>query len=222
MKPNLSPDFSDIDSWVFDLDNTLYPSSCNLFAQVDQRMTDYVRTLLNISHEAARKIQKDFYHHYGTTLKGLMDCYQIDPDDFLTHVHDIDYSWLKPDPVLAAAITRLDGRKLVFTNGSRKHAENALEQLGLGAVFEDIFDIKDADYIPKPEPAPYEKFLQNYNIAPHRAVMFEDLAHNLQAPKALGFRTVLIVPEEKSPPKDKHIDFITNDLSAFLKKLDDF
>jgi len=220
MKQKLSPDFSDIDTWVFDLDNTLYPSSCNLFAQVDAKMTDYVSVLLDIPHEVARNIQKKFYHEYGTTLKGLMDCYQINPDEFLNHVHDIDYSWLEPNPHLAGTIEKLEGRKIIFTNGSRRHAENALERLGLSHNFEDIFDIKDTDYTPKPKREPYEKFLQMFSIEPRHAAMFEDLDRNLEVPFSLGMRTVLIVPEEgTAPQKSEHIDFITNDLQAFLEKV---
>jgi len=219
MKQKHSPDFSDINTWVFDLDNTLYPSSCNLFAQVDVRMTDYICSLLNISRESACQIQKNFYRDYGTTLRGLMNCYQVDPDEFLDHVHNIDYSWLAPNPALAAAIACLDGRKLIFTNGSRRHAENVLKQLGLDRIFDKIFDIKDADYIPKPEHAPYRQFLRDYDIMPQHAVMFEDLAYNLQAPKALGMRTVLVVPEHQTLPQNDHVDFVTSNLRVFLQNL---
>jgi len=215
------PDFSDIKTWVFDLDNTLYPPSCNLFAQVDERMTRYIQTLLDISFQAARKIQKEFYRDYGTTLCGLMDRYQIDPEEFLSFVHDIDYSWLAPNPALATVLSRLKGRKFIFTNGSRRHAEKALQQLGLDAAFEAIFDIKDAAYTPKSEPAAYEKFLADFDLEAKHAVMFEDLERNLLAPKALGLRTVLIVSESEPPRQAQApVDFITNDLTQFLHSLE--
>jgi len=217
MKP---PNFSDVEVWVFDLDNTLYPQSCDLFAQVDRRMTDYVRDLLDLPRDVAYKVQKDFYRDYGTTLRGLMDCHQIDPDDFLDYVHDIDYSCLAPDRVLIETLRRLEGRKIIFTNGSRRHAENVLNQLGLTAIFEAIFDIKDADYVPKPSRAPYEQFLRDFNLDPCQAVMFEDMDCNLKIPHALGLRTVLIVPENQTCRRDPHIDFVTDNLGHFLKTLD--
>jgi len=214
------PDFSNIETWLFDLDNTLYPPSCNLFEQVDRRMTGYVRTLLDLPYEAARQIQKDFYRDYGTTLRGLMDCYHIDPDDFLNQVHDIDYSSLVPDPALIAILSRLEGRKIVFTNGSRKHAENTLTKLGISHVFEAIFDIKDADYLPKPQRAPYEQLLRKFAINPCRSVMFEDMECNLEVPHALGLATVLVVPVPLIHYQAKaHVDFVTDNLSRFLKSL---
>jgi len=154
-----------------------------------------------------------------TTLRGLMDCHHIDPDDFLNKVHDIDYSWLQPNPQLKQAIAALTGRKIIFTNGSRRHAENTLAQLGFESLFEDIFDIKDADYIPKPEQAPYEQLLQQFDIEPTRAVMFEDLDRNLEVPKRFGMRTVLIVPEETTNHPPDYIDFIADDLSFFLRRI---
>jgi len=212
--------FDTVETWIFDLDNTLSPPSCNLFAQVDHKMTQYVRALLDVPYEVARKIQKDFYRDYGTTLRGLMDCHQIDPDDFLSHVHDIDYSWLQPNPTLAAAIKNLKGRKIIFTNGSRRHAENTLKQLGLVDIFEDIFDIKDAHYIPKPDRTPYEQMLRHFNIDPTKAAMFEDLDRNLEIPSQMGMRTVLVVPENHPSPSLDTVNFITDNLSGFLESLD--
>jgi len=215
-----SPNFSDVKVWIFDLDNTLYPQDCDLFDQVDARMTDYVRALLNLPRAAARKLQKDFYRQYGTTLRGLMDCHQINADDFLDYVHDIDYSCLTPDPALLSALKKLDGRKIIFTNGSYRHAENTLEKLGLTNVFEAIFDIKAADYIPKPKRAPYEQLCRDFALDPKRAAMFEDMNCNLEIAHALGLRTVLVVPENQARPQDPHIDFVTDNLSRFLSHLD--
>jgi len=215
-----SPNFSDVKVWIFDLDNTLYPQGCDLFDQVDRRMTDYVRTLLDLPRDVARKVQKDFYRDYGTTLRGLMDCHQIDPDHFLDYVHDIDYSCLTPDSALLEALAQLEGRKIIFTNGSRRHAENVLNQLRLTTIFEAIFDIKDADYVPKPQRAPYEQLCRDFNLDPRRAVMFEDMDCNLKIPHALGLRTVLVVPENHQSSQNSHIDFVTDNLSDFLNQLD--
>lgn len=222
-------DFAHIETWIFDLDNTLYPHETDLFSQVDVRMTAYICKLLNLDHNAAHKVQKDFYRDYGTTLKGLIEQYGVDPDDFLEKVHDIDYSWLKPDPALRQAISALCGRKLIFTNGDRKHAENTANELGILDVFDDIFDIKAADYIPKPERETYERFLARFNVEPQKAAMFEDLARNLTVPKALGMRTVLIVPNNFEPTyaefweRDRgfsdDVDFVTDNLRVFLTSL---
>jgi putative hydrolase of the HAD superfamily len=152
--------------------------------------------------------------------------HRIDPDDFLEKVHDIDYTWLVPDPVLGAAIRQLPGRKFIFTNGNRKHAERAARQLGILDQFDDIFDIVAAGLTPKPARRTYEKFSELHALTGPKAVMFEDLARNLAVPKALGMTTVLIVPRnfeptfseiwESDPAKDDDVDFVTDDLAGFL------
>ncbi|MFD1199226.1 pyrimidine 5'-nucleotidase [Brucella gallinifaecis] len=221
--------FAHVTDWVFDLDNTLYPHAADLFSQIDVRMTNYVEKLLNLPRDEARKIQKQFYLEYGTTLKGLMECHQIDPDDFLKHVHDIDYSWLKLDPALGKAIRALPGRRFIFTNGDRGHAERAARQLGILDDFDDIFDIVAADLIPKPERATYDRFLGTFGIDPQKAVMFEDLARNLVVPKTLGMKTVLIVPNnfeptfseiwESDPEFTDQVDYVTDNLTQFLQTI---
>jgi len=218
--------FAHVSDWVFDLDNTLYPHKSNLFSQIDVKMTSYVSELLRLPREEARKLQKELYLEHGTTLAGLMARHAIDPDDFLAKVHDIDYSWLVPDPVLGAAIRQLPGRRFIFTNGNRGHAEKAARQLGILDHFDDIFDIVAADLIPKPERRTYDSFLARHGIEAKRAAMFEDLARNLQVPKALGMTTVLIVPNnfeptfseiwERDPAFDDAVDFVTDDLARFL------
>jgi putative hydrolase of the HAD superfamily len=218
--------FAHVKDWVFDLDNTLYPHHSNLFAQIDVKMTAYVSELLQLPREEARKLQKELYLKYGTTLNGLMDRHNIDPDDFLNKVHDIDYSWLAPDPALGDAIRALPGRKFIFTNGDRGHAERTARQLGILDHFDDIFDIVAAGLTPKPAPETYDKFLALHRIAGPDAVMFEDLARNLSVPKALGMITVLIVPNnfqptfseiwERDPKFEDDVDFVTDDLAAFL------
>lgn len=218
--------FAHVTDWVFDLDNTLYPHHSNLFSQIDVKMTAYVSELLHLSREDARKLQKQLYLEYGTTLNGLMARHAIDPDDFLEKVHDIDYSWLVPNPALGAAIKALPGRKFIFTNGDRGHAERTARQLGILDHFDDIFDIIAAELTPKPARATYDRFVALHRVAGPKAVMFEDLARNLTVPKALGMTTVLIVPNnfeptfseiwERDQGFDDDVDFVTDDLPAFL------
>ncbi len=222
-------DFAHITTWVFDLDNTLYPHHSNLFSQIDVKMTSYVSQLLQLPREEARILQKEFYLKYGTTLAGLMAHHGIEPDDFLEKVHDIDYSWLDPNPALGDIIKSLPGRKMIFTNGSVKHAENAARQLGILDHFDAIFDIVAADLVPKPAQATYDKFASLHQVDTAKAAMFEDLGRNLVAPKALGMTTVLIVPHnfeptfsepwEAGPEHEPVIDFVTDDLTAFLSAL---
>jgi putative hydrolase of the HAD superfamily len=225
-QPDLSR-FADVRSWIFDLDNTLYPRHTNLFAQVDVRIRDYVQRLLDLPSEDAQLLQRDYYRRYGTTLRGLMVEHGITPDDFLEYVHDIDHSPVEADPRLSSAIARLPGRRFIFTNGSRLHAEKVMARLGLGPDFEDIFDIVRADLIPKPHPDTYARFLAENAIDPASAAMFEDLARNLEVPKALGMATVLIVPNgteevlaetwETEGSDGAHIDHLTDDLGVFLE-----
>ena len=220
-------DFSHVRDWVFDLDNTLYPHHSNLFSQIDVKMTDYVSDLLSMSREEARKLQKELYLQYGTTLNGLMERHKIDPDDFLEKVHDIDYSWLVPDPVLGAAIRQLPGRKSILTNGDRGHAARTARQLGILNDFDAIFDIIAAGLTPKPAAETYDKFVQLQGIDGAGAAMFEDLARNLAVPKAMGMKTVLIVPRnfeptfseiwERDPAHEDDVDFVTDDLAGFLQ-----
>jgi putative hydrolase of the HAD superfamily len=221
--------FAHIRDWVFDLDNTLYPHHSNLFSQIDVKMTGYVSELLQLSREDARKIQKDLYKEYGTTLNGLIELHGIDPDDFLEKVHDIDYSWLDPDPALGEAIRELPGRKFIFTNGDRAHAERAARQLGILDHFDEIFDIVAAGLVPKPARETYDKFSALHRVDTARAVMFEDLARNLAVPKALGMITVLIVPRnfeptfseiwECDPDHDDDVDYVTDDLAGFISTI---
>lgn len=228
-QPAAQPKHQDLDhitDWVFDLDNTLYPHHSDLFSQIDVKMTSYVSKLLGKPREEARIIQKDLYLKYGTTLAGLMATHGIQADDFLEQVHDIDYSWLEPNPKLNDALGKLPGRKLILTNGSRKHAENTANQLGILHHFEDIFDIVSADLVPKPAHPTFEKFLRDHNVKGDEAIMFEDLSRNLVAPKALGMRTVLIMPHNVEPSftepwetmdgSNAHVDYATTDIAAFL------
>ena len=223
--------FAAVEAWIFDLDNTLYPRSNNLFRQVDRRIRDYVSRLLKVDAKEAERIQRDFYRRHGTTLRGLMLKHNVDPDSFLEFVHDIDHSVVKPDPALGDAIRRLPGKKYIFTNGSRQHAEKVAEQLGFQEHFEDIFDIVAADLIPKPERATYDRFVKRFGLAPEKAAMFEDLARNLVVPKSVGMATVLVVPRgtrevfhgewEYEGRDDDHVDFVTDDLARFVAVIAD-
>lgn len=219
--------FAHVRDWVFDLDNTLYPHHTNLFSQIDVKMTSYVSELLQLPRDAARRLQKELYLEHGTTLAGLMARHGIDPDDFLQRVHDIDYSWLEPDEALGEAIRALPGRKFILTNGSRGHAENTARQLGILDHFDDIFDIVAAELKPKPGREAYDSFVALHKVAGPNAVMFEDLARNLTVPKLLGMTTVLVVPKnfeptfseiwERDPAKEDEVDYVTDDLTAFLR-----
>jgi putative hydrolase of the HAD superfamily len=220
-------DFGGIETWVFDLDNTLYPHHLNLWQQVDQRIRDYIVGLLKISNDEAFRLQKDYYRRYGTTLRGLMEEHGIEPDEFLDIVHQIDRSPLTPNPALAAAIAALPGRKLILTNGTRHHAEEVMRRLEVDKHFEDIFDIRAAELEPKPRPLVYERFLARHHVDPKRAVIFEDLARNLEVPHALGMITVLVVPKgagvvlredwELAGRDEPHVDYVTDDLADYLR-----
>ncbi|MEW5421293.1 pyrimidine 5'-nucleotidase [Amorphus sp. 3PC139-8] len=221
--------FRHVDTWVFDLDNTLYPAHSNLFDQVNVRIRDYVQRLLGLEADAAQEIQKDYYRRYGTTLRGLMMEHEISSDDFLEYVHDIDHSHLDPDPRLGAAIAALPGRRFIMTNGARSHAEKVAGRLGITEHFEDIFDIVAADLLPKPHQETYERFFEKHGIRPASAAMFEDLARNLSVPSELGMRTVLVVPEgtrevfreswELEGRTAPHIEFVTDHLATFLERI---
>ncbi len=218
------------DIWIFDLDNTLYPPHCNLFRQVDTRMGEFISRLLDIDRVEARKIQKGYYRDYGTTLRGLMAERGVDPNDFLDYVHDIDHSVIPADAALGAAIAALPGRKLIFTNGSRRHAEAVAGQIGILEHFEDIFDIVAAGYLPKPHAETYKVFVDAFSVNSTRAAMFEDLSRNLAAPFDLGMATILVKPPEGEHPDDRegwvqpdeggeHVHHVTSDLAGFLRDI---
>ena len=223
-------DLSHIESWIFDLDNTLYDANCRLFSQIDARMTAFIRDRLSMDHDIARKMQKDYYVKYGTTMRGLMNEHDVCPHKFMDYVHDIDLSPVTKNPALHEALSSLPGRKIIYTNGSVKHAENVATALGVFELFDDVFDIAAANFEPKPHRASYEKFLSEHNVNPETAVMFEDLMQNLEAPHALGMTTVLVYsdaawlndePHDKRPakPGDRapHIDHVTDDIANFLQ-----
>jgi putative hydrolase of the HAD superfamily len=221
--------FHAVDTWVFDLDNTLYPYHVNLWQQVDARIRDYIAGFLKIAPADAFRVQKDYYKRYGTSMRGLMTEHGMAPDDFLDFVHQIDHSPLEPNEALGSAIARLSGRKLILTNGTRRHAQAVLARLKLEHHFDDVFDIVAAELEPKPSPQTYARFLKAHAVDPARAAMFEDLARNLKEPHALGMTTVLVVPEhtrevfredwELEGRDAPHVDHVTDDLAEFLERL---
>lgn len=219
-----------IETWVFDLDNTLYPADCDLWPKIDQRITAYLVQLFGLDGLSARALQKYYYRRYGTTLRGLMEDHDVPPQDFLDFVHDIDRSTLLPNPELADAIARLPGRKLILTNGSREHALRTAEALGLHEMFEDVFDIVAAELVPKPELQTYERFFDKHGVDPTHAVMFDDIERNLLIPHEKGMKTVLVVPkpgqsdhreafEIATSESLPHVDFVTSALENFLRDI---
>ena len=228
-RAQLRASFESVTEWVFDLDNTLYPRHCDLFAQIDWKMTDYVAELLDMPKPEARVLQKELYRSHGTTLRGLMERYHIDPHDFLDKVHDIDYSPVEPNPVLGDLIAALPGRKHIFTNGDVPHARRTTDRLGITDHFHEVFDIVASDLVPKPAEGPYVKFLDSHQVDPLKAAMFEDMPRNLDVPKKFGMRTVLVVPAQGSEhsaeawehevSQHEMIDFSTDHLDDFLADL---
>jgi putative hydrolase of the HAD superfamily len=218
--------FAQVDAWVFDLDNTLYPRHTDLFRQVDVRIREFVQRALSLPPAEAQRLQKDYYQRYGTTLRGLIVEHGITADEFLAYVHDIDHSAVLPDPALSDAIENLPGKKFILTNGSRAHAEKVAGRLGITHHFSDIFDIVRLDLLPKPAEASYHRFVAETGVRPERAAMFEDLSRNLTVPKALGMATVLVVPSaaaevlteawEQEGREGEHIDFVTDNIGSFL------
>ncbi len=197
-----------IDTWIFDLDNTLYSPRCDLFGQIDVRMKAYIARLLDIPPADARVIQKRYFHDHGTTLRGLMDRHHVDPAHFLDFVHDIDLSVLRVDSALTQSLARLPGRRLVFTNGDAPYARRVLDALGLSGLFEDIHDIYATQFVPKPSASAYSTLLERFGIDPARALFVEDMARNLAPAKALGMTTVWINNGSEKGADDAHPDFI--------------
>jgi putative hydrolase of the HAD superfamily len=213
-----------IETWVFDLDNTLYPASCRLFDQVDRNMGAFICEFLKLDPVEARALQKRYLKEFGTTLRGLMINHECPPERFLEAAHAIDYSAVQPDPRLDAALERLPGRKLIFTNGSVEHAERVMDRLQVGRHFSGIFDIVAAGYLPKPNLAAYEGLIRTHALEPRRAAIIEDLARNLVPAATLGMTTVLVKADGEWAPEvaaeaaeGDHIHHVTEDLPAWLE-----
>lgn len=221
-------DLAHIQNWIFDLDNTLYRADAEFFSQIDKKMTAYISCYLALQPDKARIVQKEFLAEYGTSLSGMMAVHGMDPAEFLDYVHDVDLHMLEPDPQLREYIKALPGRKFIFTNGSKGHARNVAGHLNLFDLFDGHFGIEDVDYVPKPKRGPYIKFCDVFDIDPEMAIFFEDNLRNLEVPKHMGMRTVLVTSEEDwsdepeitrpagSTTKADWVDYITNDLTRWL------
>jgi putative hydrolase of the HAD superfamily len=208
--------FSHVRAWVFDLDNTLYPPEARLFDQIEVRMTAFVQRSLGVDRAEADRLRADYWARYGTTLAGLMNEHGVDPGPYLTEVHEIDLGHLNPAPALAAAIARLPGRRIVYTNGSRPYAERVLAARGLTGIFDAVYGVEHAGFRPKPEQAAFEAVFALDGLAADQGAMFEDDIRNLAAPNAMGMQTVHVGPEPLPHP---HIHHHTSDLAAFLSQL---
>jgi putative hydrolase of the HAD superfamily len=227
--PAVKRGFARTNAWIFDLDNTLYPAHCNLFGEVDRRMGKFIAECLGVPLAQARHLQKSYYRQFGTTLSGLMQVHKLDPQPFLDYVHDIDLSAVPALPELAEALAALPGRRLVFTNGSRRHAERVAEKLGVLHLFEDICDIAACGYVAKPSADAFNRMVTRHGVAAGEAAMFEDMPHNLEAPHALGMTTVLVHSDYLDHPAQllmrhwrelpRHIHYKTDCLNTFLRSL---
>ena len=208
--------------WLFDLDNTLYSGKTKVFEQVDKKMSKYISEKLNIDIKKAKEIQKSYFYKYNTTLNGMIKNHKIDADEFLDFVHDIDVGFLKKDLNLAQELEKLGGKKIIFTNGSRKHAINITQRIGVDQYFDDIFDIVDSEFIPKPSIEPYKKLVEKHKIDPKLCVFIEDIARNLKPAYEMGMKTIWIENDEPWAKKFSDSNFInykTNNLAEFLKKI---
>ena len=212
-------DFSHITTWVFDLDNTLYPPEIRLFDQISEKMVQFMVDHLNIDHATANKLRTRYWESHGTTLAGLMDVHGVPPEQFLIDVHDIDFSALPPAPGLAALINTLPGRKIVYTNGTVPYAQNVLRARGLDHCFPDIFGVENAGFRPKPEYAAFETVFAQAQITPTSAAMFEDEMRNLQAPHQMGLRTVWVAPQAGNPAPAPFVDMHHHTLDAALQQI---
>ena len=213
-----------ITTWIFDLDNTLYSADSGIFQQVHTLMGKFVSEHLKIDINEAKELQKKYYKQHGTTLKGMMDNHGVDPDHFLSEVHRLDYSIVKPNKKLNKELENLKGRKIIYTNANRQHADDVLKKLELSHMFEEIFDIKTANYIPKPEVEPYKKIINDFSINPSTAIMFDDIAKNLVPAKKVGFTSVWIDAGYENFSDDianskNFLDYEVKDISNFLNKV---
>ncbi len=210
--------------WLFDLDNTLYSGDTKVFDQVDKKMSFFISKKLNVNLEEAKKIQKNYFQEYHTTLNGMIKNHNIDAEEFLQYVHDVNLNFLKKDLNLQKELTKLMGKKYIFTNGSKAHASNVTKRIGIENLFDGVFDIIDSDFIPKPSIEPYKKIIQKYGIEPDYCIFIEDIARNLKPAHELGMKTVWIKNDEPWAAEFSNEDFInykTDNLSDFLSKINE-
>ncbi len=208
--------------WIFDLDNTLYSGKTRVFEQVDKKMSEYISKKLNVSTAKAKEIQKNYFHEYNTTLNGMIKNHKIDADEFLEFVHNIDIDFLKKDLILGEELKKLDGKKIIFTNGSKKHALNVTKRIGIDHYFDDIFDIFDCEFVPKPAIQSYKKLVEKHKIDPKLCVFVEDIARNLRPAYEMGMKTVWIENNEPWASKfsdNNFVNYRTSNLPEFLRKI---
>lgn len=210
-------EFKHVETWVFDLDNTLYPKAARLFDQIEVLMTDFVMSALGVDRDRADHLRGYYWEKYGTTLAGLMREHDVDPGPYLDHVHDISLDHLEHDPTLAMQIKSLPGRKIIYTNGPQIHAERVTAARGLSGLFDAIYGVEHAGFLPKPETAAFEAIFKIDGLDPAKSAMFEDDHRNLRAPHAMGMKCVLVGPEHHAP--EAHIHHQTEDLAGFLAQL---
>ena len=215
-----------INTWIFDLDNTLYSADSGIFQQVHRLMGEFISKNLNVDLTEAKKLQSKYYKQHGTTLRGMIDNHGTNPDYFLEEVHKLDYSIVGPNDLLNRELKKLKGRKIIYTNANKQHVINVLERIDLTNFFDEIFDIKMANYIPKPEIKPYEQIIDLFNINPKSSAMFDDIARNLVPAKKVGFTPVWIDAGYENFSDDikaskNYLDYTTRDLSLFLKNVND-
>ena len=206
--------------WLFDLDNTLYSGDTKVFDQVDKKMSLFISDKLNVTVEEAKKIQKNYFHEYNTTLNGMIKNHKIDAQEFLEFVHDVDLGFLKEDTELQNALTNLQGKKFIFTNGSKAHAANVTKRIGIQNMFSGVFDIVDADFFPKPSIVPYKKIIEKYGIDPQYCIFIEDIARNLKPANELGMKTAWVENDEPWAAEfsgESFIDYKIDNLSKFLR-----
>jgi putative hydrolase of the HAD superfamily len=214
--------FNSINYWLFDLDNTLYSGKTKVFEQIDKKMSKFISDKLNVDIKKAKEIQKNYFYKYDTTLNGMIKNHKINANEFLEFVHDVDIDFLKNDIPLKQEIEKLNGKKIIFTNGSRKHALNVTKKIGIQHCFDDIFDIVDSDFVPKPSIKPYKKLVEKHKIDPKLCVFVEDIARNLKPAYEMGMKTVWIENDEPWAKKfsdSSFVNYTTNNLSEFLKKI---
>ena len=210
--------------WIFDLDNTLYSGDTKVFDQVDKKMSKFISEKLNVSVDEAKKIQKNYFHEYNTTLNGMIKNHEIDANEFLEFVHDVNLDFLKADKPLKKEITNLNGKKFIFTNGSKAHAKNVTKRIGIEKLFDGVFDIVESEFIPKPSIEPYKKIIEKYKIEPQYSIFIEDIARNLKPAHELGMKTLWIKNDEPWAAEFSDSDFInykTDNLAKFLKDINE-
>ena len=218
-------ELAEIKYWLFDLDNTLYSGQTKVFDQVDKKMSSFISKKLDINLEKAKKIQKEYFHKYSTTLSGLIKHHKIDADEFLEFVHDVDLSFLKQDKDLENEISKIEGKKIIFTNGSKAHAVNVTKKIGIDKLFDGVFDIVESNFIPKPSIEAYKMLIEKYKIEPQYCILVEDIARNLKPAYELGMKTVWIKNDEPWASEfsnESFVNYTTENLANFLRKFNEF